>query len=175
MILGLLAGFLWFGVFFAAHLAVVRWAPSASKPRINQRLFLLGLAGISIGLWPASAILHGSSMARGGLPMAIVWGILSYVGLFVLYMPFYYTVVASLSICTMTMLHRKPDNRTPIAELQEQFASRRLVGQRLATMAENGFLIPLGCLCFEPQRAICRSGIHLAQELLATWGWWLDP
>jgi len=32
----------------------------------------------------------------------------------------------------------------PLAELREEFVSRRLVGQRLATMAANGFLIPRG-------------------------------
>jgi hypothetical protein len=35
MILGLLAGLLWFALFFAAHLAVIRWAHSESKARIN--------------------------------------------------------------------------------------------------------------------------------------------
>jgi hypothetical protein len=66
------------------------------------------------------------------------------VGFFVLYMPFYYTVVASLSVRTMVMLHRRPGARMPIAELREEFVSRRLVGQRLATMATNRFLIPRG-------------------------------
>jgi hypothetical protein len=144
MILGLLAGLLWFALFFAAHLAVIRWARLESKARMNQRVFLAGLAGIAISLWPASAVLHGSALAHGGLIMAILWGILTYVGLFVLYMPFYYTVVASLSVRTMVMLHRRPGARMPIAELREEFVSRRLVGQRLATMATNRFLVDRG-------------------------------
>jgi len=144
MIFGLLAGLLWFGLFFAAHLAVIRWARSESKARINQRVFLAGLGGIAISLWPASAVVQGSALAHGGLIMAVLWGILSYAGLFVLYMPFYYTVVASLSVRTMVMVHRRPGARMPIAELREEFVSRRLVGQRLATMATNGFLIDRG-------------------------------
>ena len=140
MILGLLAGLLWFALFLAAHLAVIRWARSEAKARIGQRLFLAGLAGIAIGLWPAVTLLQGSVLAQGGLIMAMLWGILGYVGLFVLYMPFYYTVVASLSVRTVIRLHQRPDRRMPIAELQEEFASRRLVGQRLATMTANGFL-----------------------------------
>jgi hypothetical protein len=135
---------LWFALFFAAHLAVIRWARLESKARMNQRVFLAGLAGIAISLWPASAVLHGSALAHGGLIMAILWGILTYVGLFVLYMPFYYTVVASLSVRTMVMLHRRPGARMPIAELREEFVSRRLVGQRLATMATNRFLVDRG-------------------------------
>jgi hypothetical protein len=144
MILGLLAGLLWFALFFAAHLAVIRWARPELKASIAQRLFLAGLAGIAISLWSATAGLQGSPLAHGGLIMAILWGILTYVGLFVLYMPFYYTVVASLSVRTMVMVHPRPDARMPVAELLEKFVSRRLVGQRLVTMATNGFLIPRG-------------------------------
>jgi hypothetical protein len=144
MILGLLAGLLWFALFFAAHLTAIRCAPSEPKARINQRLFVAGLVGIAISLWPATTVLRGSSLVHGGLIMAILWGILTYVGFFVLYMPFYYTVVASLSVRTMVMVHRRPGARMPIAELREEFVSRRLVGQRLATMATNGFLIDRG-------------------------------
>jgi hypothetical protein len=144
MILGLLAGLLWFVFFFAAHLAVIRWAHSDLKARFNQHLFLAGLVGIAISLWPATAVLQGSPLAQGGPIMAILWGILSFSGLFVLYMPFYYTVVASLSVRTIVMSHRRSSARMPIAELCEAFVSRRFVGQRLATMAANGFLIPRG-------------------------------
>jgi hypothetical protein len=144
MILGLLAALPWFALFFFAHLAAIRWAPTESKARINQRLFLAGLGGIAISLWPATAVLHGSPLAHGGLIMAVLWGILSYAGLFVLYMPFYYTVVASLSVRTIVMLHRRPNDRMPIAQLREEFVSRRLVGQRLASMAANSFLIDRG-------------------------------
>jgi hypothetical protein len=144
MILGILAGLLWFSLFFVAHLAVIRWADFEAKARMNQRLFLAGLVGMAISLWPAAAVAQGSSLAQGGLLMAILCGILSYVGLFVLYMPFYYTVVASLSVRTMIMLFRRRGGRMPIAELREEFASCRLVGQRLATMAVNGFLVPRG-------------------------------
>jgi hypothetical protein len=144
MILGLLAGLVWFALFLAAHLAVIRWSRPELKARLAQRLFLAGLAGIAIGLSPAVAFLYGSPLGHGGLIMAVICGILVYVGLFVLYMPFYYTVVASLSVRTMVVVHRRPDGRMPIAELREKFASRRLVGQRLATMATNSFLIDRG-------------------------------
>jgi hypothetical protein len=144
MILGLVAGLLWFAVFFAAHLIVIRWARSESKARINQRVFVAGLGGIAISLWPATAGVHDSALAHGGLIMAVIWGILGYIGLFVLYMPFYYTVVASLSVRTMVMVYRRCGARMPVAELREQFVSRRLVGQRLTTMAVNGFLVPRG-------------------------------
>jgi hypothetical protein len=144
MILGILAGLLWFTLFFVAHLAVIRWADLEAKALMNQRLFLAGLAGIAISLWPAAAVVQDPPLAQGGLLMAILCGILIYVGLFVLYMPFYYTVVASLSVRTMIMLLRRPGGQMPIAELREEFVSRRLVGQRLATMQANGFLVSRG-------------------------------
>jgi hypothetical protein len=144
MIAGWLAGSLWFALFLAANVAVVHWVPPEHKARINQRLFLAGLAGTAISLWPAAGTLQGTLLGHGGVAMAILWGVLAYVGLFVLYMPFYYTVMASLSIRTMVMLHRRPGDRMPIAELREYFVSRALVGQRLVTMATNGFLQPRG-------------------------------
>ena len=144
MMLGLLAGLLWFMLFFAAHLAVIRWARPEVRAQVNQRLCLAGLAGITTGLWPATAVAQGSSLAQGGLIMAILCGILGYLGLFVLYMPFYYTVVASLSVRTMVMLHQQPGGRMSIEELREEFSSRRFVERRLATMAANGFLVPRG-------------------------------
>jgi hypothetical protein len=147
MIIGLLGGPLWFALFFAANLAVVRWAHPERKAQINQRLFLAGLAGTAISLWPAAALLRGTLLGHGGVMMAILWGVLGYIGLFVLYMPFYYTVMASLSVRTMVMLHRRPGDRMPIAELREEFGSRALVGQRLATMATNGFLVARGRVC----------------------------
>jgi hypothetical protein len=116
MIAGWLAGSLWFALFLAANVAVVHWVPPEHKAWINQRLFLAGLAGTAISLWPAAGTLQGTLLGHGGVAMAILWGVLAYVGLFVLYMPFYYTVMAS----------------------------RALVGQRLVTMATNGFLQPRG-------------------------------
>jgi hypothetical protein len=145
MILGILAGLIWFGLFFVAHLTVIHCAGLELRARMIQRLFLAGLAGIVISLWPLAAVAQGSPLAHGGLMMGLICGILSYVGLFVLYMPFYYTVVASLSVRTMIMVHRRrPDGQMPIADLREEFVSRRLVGQRLATMVTNGFLVDRG-------------------------------
>ena len=114
MILGILAGLLWFSLFFVAHLAVVRWTEFEAKARMNQRLFLAGLVGMAPSLWSTVPIARDSPVAHGGFAMAILCGSLSYVGLFVLYMPFYYTVVASLSVRTLIMLHRRPGNRMPI-------------------------------------------------------------
>jgi hypothetical protein len=144
MILGLLAGLLWFTLFLAAHLATVHWARAERKAKIGQRLFLAGLAGIAISLWPALAILQDSLLGHGGLPMAVLCGFLGYVGLFVIYMPFYYTVVASHSVRTMVMLHRRAGGRVPIAELRDEFASRPFVAHRLTTMTANGFLAARG-------------------------------
>ena len=144
MILGMLAGLLWFAFFFAAHLVVIRWARLEIRARMIQRLFLAGLIGIAISYWPATVVAQGSPLDHSGLVMGMVYGVLSYVGLFVLYMPFYYTVVASLSVRTMIMLHERPHGRMLVADLRDEFVSRRLVSQRLATMVANGFLVSRG-------------------------------
>jgi hypothetical protein len=44
----------------------------------------------------------------------------------------------------MIMILRQPTGRMQVAELREVFMSRRLVGERLATMVMNGFLIGRG-------------------------------
>jgi hypothetical protein len=119
MILGFLAGLLWFALFFAAHLAVIRWMRLESKAYINQRLFLIGLAGIAISLWPAVAVsdpLYALLLYGGRLAFGPHDG------------------------------HGASTARRSHAgvELREEFVWRGLVGQRLATMATNGFLIDQG-------------------------------
>ena len=131
MILGLIFGALWFTAFFAAHLVVIRIAPTEVKPQMNQRVFLAGVVGVAVSLW----------LARGSLGYSVLCGELVYIGLFISYMPFYYTVVASLSVQTLVMLGRTTDGRLPIAVLRGRFVSRGLVGDRLATMVVNGFLV----------------------------------
>jgi hypothetical protein len=141
MILGLLLGLLWFGVFFGCHLAVIRFADAADKPRINQCLFLGGAVALAVTIPPFASLAGQSDLYHGGWWMAAIWGELTYCGLFCLYMPFYYTVMASLSVRTIVLLLHEPRNSLPIAKVRERFASHALVSGRLAAMAKNGFLI----------------------------------
>jgi hypothetical protein len=141
MILGLLLGLSWFAVFFGCHLAVIQFANPADRPRINQRLFLGGAVALAVTIPPFASLTGESELYHGGWWMAAVWGELAYVALFCLYMPFYYTVMASLSVRTIVLLLHEPEKSLPIVRLRQRFASHALVRGRLAVMAKNGFLI----------------------------------
>lgn len=138
MISGIIAGLVWFALFLVGHVAVLRMMPAAAKPRANQSLFLAGLFGIPAALWFASA--QDPVLTQGGFAVATLCGILVYAGLFILYMPFYYVVAASLSVRTVVLLGGRAEGALPLSDLQNEFVSRALVGQRLDTMVQNGFL-----------------------------------
>jgi hypothetical protein len=144
MIVGLLVGLFWFAVFFIGHVAVIRMARPEAKPKLNQRLFVGGAIGLAVTFTIFSRMADADGLGRGGWWMGVSWGELTYVGLFCLYMPFYYVVVASLSVRTVVMLASLPRHRLPLQALRAEFASYALVDQRLRTMAANGFLIKDG-------------------------------
>ena len=135
MVAGLIIGLLWFALFLLAHIAVVRLTRQGASARASQVAALAGLIGVIISSWVIPA---GPTPAA--LAGAMLCGVLLYGGLFVFYMPFYYVVMTSLSVRTAVLLGRRPDGALPLAALEERFASRALVAQRLQTMAENGFL-----------------------------------
>lgn len=140
MILGLILGAAWFALFFLGHIVILRLVSVTARPRANQVMFLVGLTGTPATLLLLMADVQNPVLTQGGPVFGTLCGILLYDGLFILYMPFYYVVVASLSVSTIVLLGRQPNGALPITALREVFVSRRLVGQRLDTMVNNGFL-----------------------------------
>lgn len=140
MISGLFAGLGWFVLLVFGQIAACRLAKPSIRPKITQILLLAGIACLPLIL----SISHSSPPSAGRISdswlISTVWGELTLISLFVLYMPFYYTVVASLSVRTIIILASQPDESLYIADLREHFVSRRLVEQRLETMKKNGFL-----------------------------------
>ena len=80
----------------------------------------------------------------GALAFSALAAILVYGGLLMLYLPFYYSVAASLSLQTLILLSKQANGSLPVTALQHRLASRQLVAQRLATMGANRFLIERG-------------------------------
>jgi hypothetical protein len=140
MLLGLGFGVAAWSLFFLGHLAAMRFAMAAERARLDRLLFLVGLLSIPIGLGGTMPFLQSSVLTHGGWFMGALWGILGYFALFTLYMPFFYTVATSLSVCTIVLLVREVDGKLPVSELSRRFASRTLVEDRLAVMAQNGLL-----------------------------------
>ena len=145
MILGIIAGAGFFLLFLIGHAVILRTQPAAEKPRVNQVWFLIGLIGIIATLWPLMIYTPNQVLTHGRFVLAAFCGVLLYAGLFVLYMPFYYVVASSLSVRTIVLLSRKPGRALSLASLQDEFVSTQLVGGRLDTMVENGFLCRAPC------------------------------
>ena len=79
-------------------------------------------------------------MPLGAATTPAVMGWIAMVSLFVLYMPFYYVVVASISVQTVIVIARSAGHGVPLAELEDRFASESILTHRLASMVQSGML-----------------------------------
>jgi hypothetical protein len=122
----------------------MRVAAPAQRARIDRTLSLIGLLAVPTSVAVALPNLDYSAWSQGGWFMGMVWGILAYVALFTLYMPFFYTVIASLSVRTIILLAQESDGTLPIAFLFDQFGSQALVARRLNVMTQNGLVSQFG-------------------------------
>src|ERR1700741_2688687 len=82
-----------------------------------------------------------STTSNEALVFSALGGILVYGGMLTLYLPFYYSIVASLSLQTIILLNEQANATLPIIGLRQRFSSRHFVAQRLETMTRNGFLV----------------------------------
>jgi hypothetical protein len=144
MVLGLCFGVAAWSLFFLGHLAAMRLAAPARRAHIDQIFFLLGLLAVPAGVGAAILVLEESVWTHGGAILGSLWGMLAYVALFTLYMPFFYTVATSLSVRTIVLLARSPDGALPIPALFDRFGSRALVEGRFSAMMQNGLLLQHG-------------------------------
>lgn len=144
MEIGIAVGLAWFVVIIIAHLTVLWTTEPSVRPRISQIAFFIGIVGILLTLILFSADLGKGFVSNTALVFWALAAILTYGALLALYLPFYYSIVASLSLQSLILLSKQPRGSLPIAELRQYFASLPLVEKRLATMATNGFLIKQG-------------------------------
>jgi hypothetical protein len=91
---------------------------------------MLAFALTAVGLALVSTASIVLTLAIGGL---------TYVCLFVLYAPFFYTMTTSLSVQTLVMLLRNRGELTE-AELYRHFASYALAHGRLAVLHRSGYI-----------------------------------
>ncbi len=132
MLTGMLLGIGWFGVFALAHVALFHFRDVERRFLAIARIFGLAVLGVVASAW----LIRGYGVGV----VTVLVGSLVMGSLFVLYMPFYYTLSASLSVRTLLALKGAPDGRAPLAQLVERFSSVEVVRGRLETMAANGYL-----------------------------------
>ena len=77
-------------------------------------VFLFGFVGLLSSL---AAFFNNSSFVSGALAFSALAAILVYGGLLMLYLPFYYSVAASLSLQTLILLSKQANGSLPVTAL----------------------------------------------------------
>lgn len=91
-------------------------------------------------LWAAAGAGQVAAAAGSGVDAwRIACGLVALGGAFVLYMPLYYTVAASLSVQMLVRMEATPDGLA-VAELRDPAALRRLLAGRVETLVASGYL-----------------------------------
>lgn len=128
MIQGLISGVAWFALFLIVHIALFHRKHIENCFLLIMRVFLGCVTG------------HAATMLATGRALPVMYGLVVMACLFILYMPFYYITVASLSIQTLILLGAADGQSLHISELRQHFASDPIVAGRLETMVSNGYL-----------------------------------
>jgi hypothetical protein len=141
LLIGSLAGAVWFPLFVAAH--VLTFATRPVRNRSATILLLFGTAYLgallTAGLAP-SDIVPGVAPSSHRLLAVLAAALVMACG-FVLYMPFYYTIVTSLSVQTIIAIDEAPGHRLPLDALASPKVYDRIVRGRLDSMVQAGNLV----------------------------------
>jgi hypothetical protein len=145
MIFAVVASALWFSVFVAVHLLVMALRPVAGRFRLIARTFLLCCVGsVATILVVMLAVQARGPLFQGGIVGSCVVAALTMACLFVLYMPFFYTVAASLSVQSIILLSELPQTQRTAATLRDRFVSEEILAKRMEGMVFSGYLIREG-------------------------------
>lgn len=138
MLTALVSASCWFVVFIGLHLLGLHLPRSASPSRI-----ILGALGFSVLAEAGTVtVLDQSSGTYTGLWVGV--GVLWILSLFVLYMPFYYTVASSQSVDALIRLSSYPAKEAPLELFCGPDRLRRVVEGRVKSMLASGLLIRNG-------------------------------
>jgi len=161
MSFAVLTGVMFFVAFAIVHLAVPRLSRNLGRGSMAVRLtplFLLAIALIILAVWATGKTVPASPI---GAAASILLAELTFLSLFVLYMPALYTVTHSLSVATLVMLRRSPESRLSKARLMQTFASQEFAAARLAAMVESGYIAKSS-----PPYRLCPRGKVVARAFL---------
>ena len=140
MLLGMCSGAGWFVVFLVGHTLLFHRRPVQNRFKAIARIFLTCLLDHSLAVLVLPmqfSALHGPSVA------SLLTGLVVMACMFVLYMPFFFSIGTSLSIQTMILVARSADG-PPCSGPEDEVCLGQLVAGRLETMVANGYLIRAG-------------------------------
>lgn len=137
---GINLGVIGFAVFMLTHWIVFRVAPVRHRSRFLLTLLALVIAGVLVAAaWPGMETsllaLRKSGAFRRAVPALVALS-----GLFILYMPFYYTIQTSISIGMLIKLACAATGSLPVDALRPDPASEEVLRRRMETMEANGYL-----------------------------------
>jgi hypothetical protein len=140
MLQAIVSGSSWFFVFLAVH---ILWF---HRVHVKQCFGLITkmFAGCVIGHTATIVVQNWDTSSTMGIITKEFYGVLTMACLFILYMPFYYTIVSSLSVQTLIFLEESSQHALSMRSLRERFASKSLVHERLKILTSNGYLTE-GC------------------------------
>jgi hypothetical protein len=140
MILGALYGTSLFALFLLAQLILMRVLPPRLRLAWNKRCVVIALIVLSATVGPLLRLTDVATLGSGGSLLGALWGDLTFLCLYVLYMPFYFIIMTSLSVETLVMLAQQADGTLPAAQLRARFASEAFAADRFETMVRSGLL-----------------------------------
>jgi hypothetical protein len=157
MLSGILSGASWFGVFLIVHVALLHARPWSNRFEVVARVYLATVFGhLATSAWLCSA---NGSVEWGRFFVAVWSGLMVMASLCVLYLPFFFTIVSSLSVQTMVRLNRSPQGKERAEALRRAFASERVVSGRLDSMVANGWLTRRGDRYFTTEKGRSAAGV----------------
>jgi hypothetical protein len=139
MIAGALYGVFAFTMFFCVQVIFIRWLSPNQWLVWNKRCVVAALVILSASTGLMQNLMGPTWLTTGGWLLGALWADLTLLCLYVLYMPFYFVIMTSLSVETLIMLQRS-GGALRVAQLQDRFASEAFAADRFATMSRNGLL-----------------------------------
>ena len=109
----------WFLTFLVIHILLFHYTYVQDCFKVILKLFI----GCIIGYLSTILALGPVGRYADQIIIQVVYGLLLMGCLFILYMPFYYTIVASLSIQTLIFIQESGGNALSIEQLRQRFAS----------------------------------------------------
>jgi hypothetical protein len=132
----------WFSAFMVTHVVLLFILKGRAPASVLARVFTATV----VGAVATVAFLVEPKM--GGVILAETYVVLVMACLFVVYAPLFFTIYTSLSIESL-LIARERGGQVPVNMLYDRFVSQRLMKGRLATMADNGYLVVNGN-CYLP-------------------------
>jgi hypothetical protein len=141
ILLGLAHAAGWFAAFVMGHIAAFRARPARARASVIVRVWAGAVLGFLGSVVVCFAVIDPVDRTAADAIVALLTGLAGLSTLFILYVPFYYTVAASLSIQTLIAIQDAGGNGMPAESVHSQQFLDRLLDGRIGSLIEGGNLV----------------------------------